>query len=543
VGEIIDASKNITLTVDKPPRTIKNAAELTLTLTPTLSDTLLAALPYLAGYPYGCNEQVLSRFLPSVMVASAAKKLDLDISTIKKDLPDYIKSGLMVLYKRQHDDNGWGWYEYDETDSYMTAYVLYGLLEAKRLLPETEIPITVDESVIKKGTASLISQLPSIKSDSDKVYALYVLSYTDKLKTAWLDEMFEKRGTLTPISRAMLLLAYENKGIEGKAKVLYDGLMKEKILENGYAHWGYTGDNYYWWDWEADPLETTAYVLRVMARRDVNNPLVPKAIRWLIVNRTNNYWVSTRTTGKIIEALSDYLTRTGETSPDYNLTVSLNGTELKKGRITKNSMKKDWGPITVTEDGLKTGTNTIEIKKAGKGNLYYSMAFVGYTASPRIAAVNKGFEVKRTYYLLKRQQNKDAVIYTKTPLSGPVRSGDEILVEVTVKSDSDAKYFLLEDYYPAGCEAVTDDKNYTIPGDEYYTGEGWWWWFAGREYRDERIAISMDFLDKGEHKFTYILRAQNPGTFSAMPAEASLMYFPDRYGRSENSTLVINEAP
>ena len=96
------------------------------------------------------------------MVASVLKKLDLNEKSIEKDLPDYIKSGLMMLYKRQHDDNGWGWYEFDETDPYMTAYVLYGLLEAKRLLPETGIPITVDEGVIKRGTASLITQLPTI---------------------------------------------------------------------------------------------------------------------------------------------------------------------------------------------------------------------------------------------------------------------------------------------------------------------------------------------------------------------------------------------
>jgi hypothetical protein len=42
------------------------------------------------------------------MVGSVLKKLDLSEKSIEKDLPDYINSGLMVLYKRQHDDNGWG---------------------------------------------------------------------------------------------------------------------------------------------------------------------------------------------------------------------------------------------------------------------------------------------------------------------------------------------------------------------------------------------------------------------------------------------------
>jgi len=43
----------------------------------------------------------MARFLPSIMVASTLKKLDLELNMkgIEKDLPDYIKSGLMMLYK------------------------------------------------------------------------------------------------------------------------------------------------------------------------------------------------------------------------------------------------------------------------------------------------------------------------------------------------------------------------------------------------------------------------------------------------------------
>ena len=53
VGEIIKESGTITLKVDKPASTIKNAAELVLTTSPTLANTMLAAIPFLVGYPYG----------------------------------------------------------------------------------------------------------------------------------------------------------------------------------------------------------------------------------------------------------------------------------------------------------------------------------------------------------------------------------------------------------------------------------------------------------------------------------------------------------
>jgi uncharacterized protein YfaS (alpha-2-macroglobulin family) len=53
MGEIIKDSGTLTVTVDKPATTIKNAAELTITTSPTLINTMLAAIPFLVGYPYG----------------------------------------------------------------------------------------------------------------------------------------------------------------------------------------------------------------------------------------------------------------------------------------------------------------------------------------------------------------------------------------------------------------------------------------------------------------------------------------------------------
>lgn len=483
----------------------------------------------------------MARFLPSIMVTSVLNKLDLSYPDIEKDLPKYINSGLMVLYKRQHDDNGWGWYENDGSTPYMTAYVLYGLIEAERILPETNINIRVDKGVIRRGTASLISQLPEIEKDSEKVYALYVLSHTDRLKIEWLDEMFEKREKLTAISKAMLLLSYENMGVEDKAKKLYDMLIAKRIEENGYVHWGYRGEDFYWWQWEADELETTAYVLRVMARRDLENPLITKSIRWLIVNRTGNYWRSTKASGKIIYAFSDYLSRTEEMNPNYELTLKLNGTELKRLKVTKKNLLDGFSTMTIKDSDIKSGENVIEIKKEGPGTLYYSTTLTYHVDRGDIEPADSGFKVERRYYLLEKATHEDKLIYTKKLLTGPVKSGDEILVELDVSAGKKYNYFLLEDYFPSGCEAIKDDGNYTITGDDFYSGR-YRYWYAGREFRDERIAISLRNFRKDKYTFKYLLRAQIPGVFEVMPAKAYLMYYPTLSGRTGSGELVIDES-
>ena len=50
---------------------------------PTLAGALVDALPYLADYPYGCTEQTLNRFLPTVMTQKILINLGLDLKAIR----------------------------------------------------------------------------------------------------------------------------------------------------------------------------------------------------------------------------------------------------------------------------------------------------------------------------------------------------------------------------------------------------------------------------------------------------------------------------
>ena len=43
---------------------------------------MVDALPYLADYPYGCTEQTLNRFLPSVITQQTLLRMNLDLAAI-----------------------------------------------------------------------------------------------------------------------------------------------------------------------------------------------------------------------------------------------------------------------------------------------------------------------------------------------------------------------------------------------------------------------------------------------------------------------------
>ncbi|MEM7015659.1 MAG: alpha-2-macroglobulin family protein, partial [Verrucomicrobiota bacterium] len=88
----------------------------------------LEGLRYLLGYPHGCVEQTMSRFLPAVMTQKAVRTTNFVLpEDIEQQLPEFIERGLTRLYGFQRPDGGWGWWKNDQSDPRMTAYVLYGL--------------------------------------------------------------------------------------------------------------------------------------------------------------------------------------------------------------------------------------------------------------------------------------------------------------------------------------------------------------------------------------------------------------------------------
>ena len=98
----------------------------------------------------------MSRFLPSVVVAGALKDLGMSNPGLQKQLPDMIAKGYLKLRSMQHGDGGWGWWEYDDSDPWMTAYVLDGFHRAAQagFLPPIyalESGVEVQPSDIRRG--------------------------------------------------------------------------------------------------------------------------------------------------------------------------------------------------------------------------------------------------------------------------------------------------------------------------------------------------------------------------------------------------------
>ncbi len=559
-----------TLKIDLPEQIDPEQTRLEITLSPSLAGVMIDALPYLVGYPYGCVEQTMSRFYPCVIVRDALKKMGTDLETIGKqrkqmnagdlknrfghydspvfdsaELDRMVQAGLQRLYTFQRSDGGWGWWREDDSSPYQTSYVLQGLHAAR------QAGVNVDGGVYERGfqfLANAISKELTKPKDEQRIgdrqtqaYIAYILSQNNRLESddmkKWVDQLYTSRGELNNYGRALLALAMHNSRKSDKAQTLLRNILQfvERDDSNDTA-WVRTPDTY-WWFWWNNDIETNAWTLKAMVAIDPKNELGPRLVKWLLNNRRNGYyWRSTRDTAQTIAAMVDFMRATGESNPEYALTVNVDGRPMKEVTVTKTNFFTFDNRVLLYGLQLKPGPHEVTIAKNGPGALYYSCYLSYFTKEDEIKGAGNEIFVKREYFKLvpkteqvhlpdagaaktppaNRPQPLSATGRTETrsgwtrvplKLGDTVTSGDQIEVVLKITSKNVYDYLVFEDMKPAGCEPV-----------ELRSGGRWAGGLcANLELRDEKVVFFIGLLEQGEHVLRYKMRAETPGTFHALP--------------------------
>jgi len=251
--------------------------------------------------------------------------------------------------------------------------------------------------------------------------------------------------------------------------------------------------------------------------------LLPLAARWLVSERRNGYyWSSTKDTAFAIFGLIDYLKVSRELTPSYTLEVYLNGENVLAQNV------RDAQTFVINRKGGAVGeTNHIRVVKRGKGSLYFAGNVEYYTQDEYVNAYGTtDLEVTREYRRLTVGQDGYKLKWTTSPLSGEIRSGDLIVVQLRLRGKK-ARYLMLEDPIPSGAEQLESVGNLNLD----YTDSGWSDWYSSREFRDRRTVFFFDQFD-GDVKVQYAMRVQVPGDFVVAPARAELMYEPSVYANT-----------
>ncbi|MBJ7431433.1 MAG: hypothetical protein JHC56_08865, partial [Gemmataceae bacterium] len=210
-GAIRPNQNSAKLTFSVPEQRRENDSRLEIRYSPTLAGALVDALPYLADYPYGCTENTLNRFVPTVITLSLLQKLEVDLAAVREkrtnlnaqeigdpmarakgwkrfnrnpvfdpeEVKTMTKDGIKALQNMQLADGGWGWFSGFGEYSYphTTAIVVHGLQLAR------DHKVVLPANMLERGVAWLknyqTKQVELIKRAPAKVHPFK--NYADDL--------------------------------------------------------------------------------------------------------------------------------------------------------------------------------------------------------------------------------------------------------------------------------------------------------------------------------------------------------------------------
>jgi uncharacterized protein YfaS (alpha-2-macroglobulin family) len=525
------------------------SAKFSFSAVPSLTGTMLKAIDELAGYPYGCIEQTMSRFLPTVIVDNTFKilKTPLNFETLK-NLPKMVSAGLNRLYNFQHSDGGWGWWSNDNTNPYMTAYVIYGMSLA------SSAGFIIDSVVFNKGLENLKDQLFNNDKLNFTTKAFMLYSYLTAMrgkidnKNLYLKMITElAKEKLNPYALSLLALSLNQLENSSLLNEVLKRLKNSAIENNNYVYW--SGKQWHY-AWQEDKTQTTAFVIKAFLASNVYKDLVDKAVRWILLQKQGFSWSSTQQTAIVLFALTDYLKQTKELNPDYKVSVFVNNKKLFSKEFDSLSVLTEQPTISIngfSQNILRHGDNIIKIIKHGNGKLYFSGINEFYTFNEKEAKLKPKFTITRKYYILSAENEGDKIIYTKKLLNGEIKSGEIILVETNVETEeNNLQYFILEDMLPSGFEPIKDESKFVVEnGNKNFISRNSIMiplpgLIDNKEYHDDRISFFVTNVNK-KMDFSYIIQSQTPGKFTADPARGYLMYYPNYYGNSKIDTILVKK--
>ena len=150
----------------------------------------------------------------------------------------------------------------------------------------------------------------------------------------------------------------------------------------------------------------------------------------------------------------------------------------------------------------------VTFKKNGAGRLYYGMR-MNYYPKGETLQKDEGFSVIKTIEPLKGKS------------TGTYSTGSMMKVTITVSSNQDRHFVVVDDPVPAGFEVVNTSFETTasqLGREEREDSESWYEYaYHHIEKYDDRVLLFADYFTAGSHSYTYLVQVTRTGNYQ-MPA-------------------------
>ncbi len=506
-----------------------------------LSSTAMVGLAqgasYLVDYPYGCAEQRSSAAMALMLASDLGDAFSLPgIDATKAH--GIAQKTIYELYKYQCGDGGFAYWagECNSSSPYLTANVLHIMQRGEKLKYD------VDKNVMKQGYDYLDTKLKEKRPTNEgwwpaytawQAFAVKVLVESGRNEDSHLTRLYSYVDRMPLFGISYLLDAMVAKGeksprVEDLVRRITNGILPE----GGSAHVEELTDPYLLYYWSSN-VRSTAIAIGALTRHGESEQMVKQMVRWMMQQRREGRWGNTQENVWAMESLVDYYRKYESEVPDFTAVVKLGNDAIANDAFKGRSALAKSHDLPMMQLQPRAGVETpVTFNRQGTGTLFYLMRLHYAPTGLMHDAMDKGFNVKRTYS-------------QKT-----FKAGDLIKVTLRIGNTKERYFVAVTDPIPAGTEPVeswfattaTDlseaQRNAESQNDDWMA----WWQHGGFDHverHDDHVNLFATRLSEGPHEFSYMVRATTAGTFVTAPTYVEEMYEPEVFGRTASEVVEV----
>ena len=545
----------------------------------------MQSLPYLYDFQHTCNEQIFAKYFADVLamhvleknptikdlisewknnqkskleeneelkqlmlqetpwmkdlVSNEEKKAQLasyfDLDRLEKEADEIIKT----LGERQNVSGGFGWFSGGSENDYITQHILVTAAQLDKLgishFNETDV-----KNIVNKAHRFIDVKMQDQLKTKDKTFSnhsainyAFVKSYYAKdfaipadvskqLNQNFID-LRKNWVALSLQNKAKLAIVLKRKGDVAWAKQILNQLNESAVIDETYGmYWKENSNEHYYY---YNAAEVQALIIEAFKEIDNNQTTLQKLNAWLLSQKLNKDWGTTKATTSAIYAL--LLSNSTEMTKTDKAVVSVANQTIKTNETAENQTDDllgyqtyQWKANEITND---FGNVLIKNKseKPVFGGIYWQY-FEDFNA---VKEANNGIlKISRKFYI-ENSDKKLEEISNKTNL----KLGQKVIIRLEITAEKDMEFIHIKDMRAATFEPVDVLSGYKYKNNlRYY-----------QSTRDAATNFFIDYLNKGSYVIDYEVRLNNEGSFTSGISTIQSMYAPEHTAHTAGKTIKV----
>ena len=279
--------------------------------------------------------------------------------------------------------------------------------------------------------------------------------------------------------------------------------------------------NYYYYN----AAEVQALIIEAFKEIDNNETTLQKLNAWLLSQKLNKDWGTTKATTSAIYAL--LLSNVTEISKSDKAVVSVGNQTIKTNEIAENQSDDllgyqtyQWKADEITNDFGKISLKN-KSEKPVFGGIYWQY-FEDFNA---VKEANNGIlKIARKFYI-ENSDKKLQEISNQTQL----KLGQKVIIRLEITAEKDMEFVHIKDMRAATFEPVDVLSGYKYENNlRYY-----------QSTRDAATNFFIDYLSKGSYVIDYEVRLNNEGSFTSGISTIQSMYAPEHTGHTAGKPIKV----